>query len=73
MSVALHPSLEAHNSHLLSNLIIADVSPTRAELSGEFKEYIKAMKEIEAKKLTTRKEALDVLQTYESVRSFLGF
>lgn len=67
MSVALHPSLEGHNSHLLSNLIVADVAPTRAQLSGEFKEYIKAMKEVEEQKLKTKKEVLELLQTYEKV------
>lgn len=68
MSVALHPSLaEPRNAHLLSNLIVADVSPTKMQLSPEFKGYIQAMKKIESMKLTTRKQALEVLEAYEPV------
>ncbi|RDB25624.1 Abhydrolase domain-containing protein C22H12.03 [Hypsizygus marmoreus] len=75
MSVALHPSLsEPANKHLLSKLIVADVAPTRMQLSPEFKGYVEAMQKIEGLNLTSRKEALDVLEPYESdpaVRAFL--
>ncbi|KAG5643276.1 hypothetical protein DXG03_001243 [Asterophora parasitica] len=75
MSVALHPSLsEPENEDALANLIVADVSPTRAQLSPEFKGYIEAMKKIESTRVASRKEALEVLGPYEpdpSVRQFL--
>ncbi|KAF9460331.1 alpha/beta-hydrolase [Collybia nuda] len=73
MAVALHPSLETSNSGILSNLIVADVAPTRAQLSGEFKQYVKAMKEIEQRKLKTKKEVLEVLQTYEKDSQLCAF
>ncbi|KAG6879232.1 hypothetical protein C0992_004293 [Termitomyces sp. T32_za158] len=68
MSVALHPFLsEPENVHILSKLVVVDVSPTRAELSPEFKSYVKAMQLIERLKLRTRKEALQILEEYEAV------
>ncbi|KAG6900339.1 hypothetical protein C0993_012296 [Termitomyces sp. T159_Od127] len=75
MSVALHRSLsEPQNAQILSKLIVVDVAPTRAELSPEFKGYVEAMQKIERLKLRTRKEALQVLEDYETdmtVRQFL--
>jgi hypothetical protein len=65
MSVALSPEL--HKS-LLSHLIIADIAPSRGPLSPEFRNYFKAMCEIESQGIKTRKEAHDILQPYESVR-----
>jgi hypothetical protein len=74
MSVALHPSLaDPSNAHLLSNLIVADVSPTRDQLSPEFKGYIEGMQKIEQMKLKTRKEAAAVLENYEKVCCLLDF
>ncbi|KAF8071582.1 Alpha/Beta hydrolase protein [Lyophyllum atratum] len=75
MSVALDPSLsEPSNAHILSKLVIVDIAPVRAELSPEFKGYIEGMQEIERKQITSRKEALEVLEAYESdpdTRQFL--
>ena len=72
MSVALHHSLvEPSNAHLLSNLIVADVSPIQGQISPEFKGYIEAMQKIEAMKLKTRKEASMVLESYEEVLLFI--
>ena len=74
MSVALHPSLaDPSNDHLLSNLVIADVSPIQGQISPEFKGYIARMQKIEQMKLRTRREAAAVLESYEKVRSLLGF
>lgn len=67
MALALNPSLP---SHVLQNLIVADIAPIRAELSNEFKLYIEAMKRIESMKLQTRKEATQVLTEYEKVCAF---
>ncbi|KAG5638545.1 hypothetical protein H0H81_012046 [Sphagnurus paluster] len=68
MSVALHPSLsEAENTNILSNLVVVDVAPTRAQLSPEFKGYVEAMKKIESMQVRSRKEALELLEPYESV------
>ena len=73
MSVALHPSLaDPSNAHLLSNLVIADVSPIQGQISPEFKGYIARMQKIEQMKLRTRREAAAVLESYEKVRSLLG-
>lgn len=75
MSVALHPSLDdPSNTHILAKLIVADVAPVRFKLSPEFKGYIEAMKKIEDMQLTSRKEALEVLEAYEkdpNMRQFL--
>lgn len=66
MSIALHPSLaDPSNAHLLSNLIVVDISPTQAQLPPEFKGYIEGMRRIEHMKLKTRKEAAAVLENYE--------
>ncbi|KAE9392569.1 alpha/beta-hydrolase [Gymnopus androsaceus JB14] len=62
MALALNPSLP-HS--VLHNLIVADIAPIRASLSGEFLSYIEAMKRVESMKLRTRKEALEVLAEYE--------
>ena len=74
MSVALHPTLaDSSNAHLLSNLIVADVSPTRGQLTPEFKGYIEGMQKIERMKIKTRKEASDVLENYAKVIFFIPF
>ena len=44
MSVALSPALPPD---LLSNLIVADIAPSKGKLSSEFQSYIDAMKKIE--------------------------
>ncbi|KAG6850218.1 hypothetical protein H0H93_016397 [Arthromyces matolae] len=62
MSVALHPSQSEEQT--LSRLIVADVAPTRAVLSSEFKTYLDGMKRVEALELRTRKEAMAALEDY---------
>lgn len=70
MSVALHPSLgETANAHVLSKLIIGDVAPRKMRLTV-FKGYVEGMRKIEAMKLKSRKEAMDILVQYEPVTQF---
>ena len=64
MAVAL--SLDLPQS-LLSNLIVADMAPSRGPLSPEFRSYIEAMKKIEDSKVTSRREAQQILSSYEPV------
>ena len=64
MTVALQSSLPAAT---LSKLIVVDIAPARGKLSKEFKEYISAMKKIEAAKVSSRQEALGILQEFEKV------
>ncbi|KAJ7893442.1 alpha/beta-hydrolase [Mycena olivaceomarginata] len=62
MTVALDSSLP---ESALSNLVVVDIAPARGTLSQEFRDYIAAMKRIEAAKISTRKEALEILNEYE--------
>ena len=65
MTLALSPSLP---QGLLSNLIIADVSPRRGKLSPDFMRYADAMIDIqEGKKAKSRKEAFKLLESVEPV------
>jgi len=71
MSLALAPSLP---ENLISNLIVADIAPSRGPLSPEFRNYFKAMTRIEKENVKTRKEAQDILKPYEAdamVRAFI--
>ncbi|KAJ7194591.1 Alpha/Beta hydrolase protein [Mycena pura] len=70
MTVALQSSLPAAT---LSKLIVVDIAPARGELSKEFKGYISAMKKIEAAKVSSRKEALGILQEFEKDPDVCGF
>ncbi|KAJ7265452.1 Alpha/Beta hydrolase protein [Mycena haematopus] len=70
MTVALDSSLPEST---LSNLVVVDIAPSRGELSKEFKGYISAMKKIEAAKISSRKEALEILHEYEKVASTSSF
>lgn len=51
----------------ISHLIIDDVAPNNGFLSPEFKSYIEGMIEIQDSKVSTRKEAQDILSKYEKV------
>ncbi|KAJ6515311.1 Alpha/Beta hydrolase protein [Mycena sanguinolenta] len=62
MTVALDSSLPEST---LSNLVVVDIAPSRGQLSAEFQGYISAMQKIEAAKISTRKEALEILHEYE--------
>jgi hypothetical protein len=55
---------------MLSNLIVVDIAPSKGELSSEFTGYVEGMKKIEASKVSSRKEAQDILTEYEKVRSY---
>lgn len=70
MTVALDSSLP---ESALSNLVVVDIAPARGTLSQEFRDYIAAMKRIEAAKISTRKEALEILNEYEKVVVSLFF
>lgn len=60
MTVALSSALP---SSLITNLIIADIAPSRGRLSPDFQLYLQAMEKIEAAHLKTRKEADHMLST----------
>ena len=64
MSAALNPDLPIG---MLSNLIVADIAPSKGDLSSEFRGYIEGMKKIDASKVSTRKEAQEILLQYEKV------
>lgn len=64
MSVALSPDCPPDLRHL----IVADIAPSKGPLSREFSGYVEALKKIEASKVTSRKEAQDILRPYEQVR-----
>ncbi|KAF8493929.1 alpha/beta-hydrolase, partial [Russula emetica] len=71
MAVALSADLPAD---AIEHLIVADISPSNAALSTEFQAYVEAMKKIERSKVSSRREALDILAPYESdpiIRAFL--
>jgi len=71
MTFALNPDLP-HG--MLSKLIVADIAPSKGDLSPEFRAYIEGMKKLEASKVSSRKEAQDILTEYEkdpSIRAFL--
>lgn len=65
MTVALSPDLPPN---LLSQLIVADIAPSKGALSPEFQAYVEAMKKIEESQVTTRKDAQQILSAYEPVR-----
>jgi len=64
MSFALDPNLP---QSMLSNLIVADIAPSKGDVSPEFKNYMEGMKKIEDSKVSSRKEAQDILVDYEKV------
>jgi hypothetical protein len=64
MSFALDPNLP---QGVLSNLIVTDIAPSIGDISSEFRGYIEGMKKIDASKVSTRKEAQDILSEYEKV------
>ncbi|KZT02577.1 alpha/beta-hydrolase [Laetiporus sulphureus 93-53] len=71
MTVALNPELP---QDLLSHLIVADIAPSRGELSPEFNKYVGALQEIERRKITNRREAQHILSETEqdpTIRAFL--
>ncbi|KAG7448074.1 alpha/beta-hydrolase [Guyanagaster necrorhizus] len=69
-AVALAPNL---GMSTLSHLISVDITPARGNLSNEFKSYVESMKKIEAMKVKTRKEAVDILHETEKDPSIIMF
>jgi hypothetical protein len=68
MAAALSPELP---QNALSNLIMVDIAPTRAEsLSEEFTGYFEGMQKIEDAQVNTRQDAQTILAEYEKVRWF---
>ncbi|KAJ7865700.1 alpha/beta-hydrolase [Mycena leptocephala] len=70
MTVALDSSLPEST---LSKLIVVDIAPSKGTLSNEFREYVSAMKKIEAAKVSSRKEALEILQEFEKDPEICAF
>lgn len=70
MSVALN---NTRHKDLITDLIVADISPAKGPLSNEFTGYIKGMQEIEKGQITSRKEADALLKAYEPVTSYFIF
>ncbi|KAI0688418.1 alpha/beta-hydrolase [Cytidiella melzeri] len=73
--VAMSVALDSELPHdLLAHLLVADIAPSKGALSPEFQRYVEAMKKIEDSKVSTRKEAQDIMTPYESdnmTRAFL--
>ncbi|KAF7294152.1 hypothetical protein HMN09_01143600 [Mycena chlorophos] len=70
MSVALEPSLP---SNALEKLIVADIAPAKGQLSDDFKAYIRAMQKIAAAKVSSRKDALAILNEFEQDPDICAF
>jgi pimeloyl-ACP methyl ester carboxylesterase len=71
MAVALSTELP---DDAIEHLIVADIAPSNATLSTQFQGYIEAMNKIEQSKVSSRREAQDILAPYESdpiTRAFL--
>jgi hypothetical protein len=64
MAVALSTELP---DDAIEHLIVADIAPSNATLSTQFQGYIEAMNKIEQSKVSSRREAQDILAPYESV------
>ena len=65
MAFALNPDLP---SGILSQLIVADIAPTRGKLSNEFTNYIDGMLKVETEQLAKSKnEAFELLEDCEKV------
>ncbi|KAL1683866.1 Alpha/Beta hydrolase protein [Schizophyllum commune] len=70
MTVALDPNLPEGQ---LKNLIVEDTAPAAGAELTEFPGYIKGMREVNAARVTTRKEATDILSTWEKDPAILQF
>jgi hypothetical protein len=65
MAVALSTELPADT---IEHLIVADIAPSNAALSTQFQGYVEAMNKVEQSKVSSRREAQDILAPYELVR-----
>ncbi|KAL1761810.1 Alpha/Beta hydrolase protein [Schizophyllum commune] len=70
MTVALNPDLP---DGLLENLVVEDTAPAAGAQLTEFPGYIKGMRAVNAAKVTTRKEATEILSTWEKDPAILQF
>ncbi|KAF7332665.1 hypothetical protein MKEN_00149400 [Mycena kentingensis (nom. inval.)] len=70
MSVALDPTLP---SKTLSKLIVVDMTPAKGAMSTDFKNHILAMQKINAAEVTSRKDALAILNEVEKNPEFCAF
>lgn len=68
MAFALSPE---RPPDLLTHLIVADIAPSKGALSSEFSGYVEALRKIEDSKVTTRREAQEILTPYEKARPAL--
>ncbi|KAI6122227.1 alpha beta-hydrolase [Pisolithus croceorrhizus] len=71
MTLALHPETPADT---LTQVVVSDIAPVRAEVSEDTVLHVKGMETIESSGITTRKEADEILEGYEKdplVRAFL--
>ena len=64
MAFALDPQLQPGT---LENLIIADMTPAKGDMSLEFRSYIQGMMRVETSHVSTRSEASDILLDHEEV------
>ncbi|KAL1708680.1 Alpha/Beta hydrolase protein [Schizophyllum commune] len=70
MTVALSPELP---DGILENLIVEDTAPAAGAQLTEFPGYIKGMRAVNAAKVTTRKEATEILSDWEKDPAILQF
>lgn len=66
MTFALNPDTPAN---LLRDLIVSDIAPVRAKASAGTVLHIQGMEEIEARNISSRKAADEVLEKFEQVPS----
>ncbi|KAK4053997.1 hypothetical protein OIO90_003642 [Microbotryomycetes sp. JL221] len=70
--VAMSLALEPHEA--IQRLVVVDIAPGSGKISPEFKTYLETMKQINNEKVTSRKQADEILQKVEpdfGVRAFL--
>jgi hypothetical protein len=65
MAFALNPELKPGT---LQNLIIADITPAKGDMSSEFQGYIHGMKRVQDSRVATRNQASEILLDHEKVR-----
>lgn len=67
-------NVSLRNPEIPSKLIVIDMAPIKLQLTREYSDHIEAMRDIQSRKLTTQKEADEILQKFEPdlvVRQFL--
>jgi hypothetical protein len=51
----------------ISRLVVLDIAPSRGKISPEFVQYTSAMQEIEDARVTSRKQATEMISKHEPV------